>query len=66
MNKKRKEIFYLEELNASKAEFAHRLRQLNDIVERNGGAYGPVAEELQQVQQNLKNVEAEITRATKE
>lgn len=54
---------YLNELKASRAEFEHRLRQLNDIVERNGGAYGPVADEIRQVQRNLKHVEIELKKA---
>jgi hypothetical protein len=45
---------YVAELKAVHAEFEHRFRQLNDIAERNGGAYGPVAEELKQVCQNLR------------
>lgn len=55
---------YLDELNASKAEFEHRLRQLNDIVERNGGAFGTVAEELQRVRDNLKRIEKERMKVT--
>lgn len=55
---------YLNELKASRAEFEHRLRQLNDIVERNGGAYGPIAEELSRVRSNLKAVEHEVKKVS--
>lgn len=54
---------YVNELNAARAEFEHRLRQLNDIAERNGGAYGPVGEELKRVRQNLKATEKALEKA---
>lgn len=54
---------YVNALNAARAEFEHRLRQLNDIAERNGVAYGPVGEELKRVRQNLKQTEKALERA---
>lgn len=55
---------YVNELKAARAEFEHRLRQLNDIAERNGGAFGPVGEELKQVRQNLKETEQALQKVT--
>lgn len=57
---------YVNELNAARAEFEHRLRQLKDIAERNGGAYGPVDEELKQVHQNLREIEKALEKVIKE
>jgi hypothetical protein len=57
---------YVNELNAARAEFEHRLRQLNDIAERNGVAYGPVGEELKQVRQNLKEIVEALEKVIKE
>lgn len=57
------ETEYVNELNAARAEFEHRLRQLNDIVERNGGAFGPVGDELKQVRQNLRATEKALEKA---
>ena len=55
---------YVNELNAARAEFEHRLRQLSDIAERNGGAHGPVGDELKQVRRNLKETEKALEKAT--
>jgi len=48
---------YISELKAARADFEHRLRQLNDIVERNGGVFAPIDEERRQVRQNLHETE---------
>ncbi|GEM_PF-2788931 len=53
----------INELKAARAEFEHRLRQLNDIAERNGGAFGPVDEERRIVRQNLNETEKTLKKA---
>lgn len=56
-------VEYISELKAARAEFEHRLRQLNDIVERNGGACAPIEDEIRQVRQNLKDTEYALEKA---
>ncbi len=54
---------YISELKAARAEFEHRLRQLNDIAERNGGAFAPIDEERRLIRQNLQETEQALKKA---